>query len=93
LYLHISQSLAVGPLRRWCNLGRAICCGLRQVLMRDELCASGRLEDWYTGSEEGIWAELHGVHHHRDEMTIASLLITYTKSLNLPASFHPSKEH
>ena len=44
-------------------------------------------------SEEGIWAELHGVHHHRDEMPIASLLITYTKSLNLPASFHPSKEH
>ena len=32
-------------------------------------------------SEEGIWAELHGVHHHRDEMPIASLLITYTKSV------------
>lgn len=60
--------------------------------MRNELCASRRLEDRCSGSEEELWAGPHGIHHNRDEVTTASLLITYTKSLNLPASFHPGKE-
>ena len=86
MYPHISQSVAVGPLVRRCNFGRVVCCGLRQVLMRDELGAPRWLEDWCAGSEKGILAEHHGIHHNSGEVTIASLQITYTKPINLPKS-------